>query len=102
MPPLAPFLIDLAGVAVFAISGALAAGRKNLDLLGVLVIATVTAMGGGTLRDLLLDRLSRPIRRREKATEADLVRVRRLVIGSLSDPGRELPPEPGSRAGKRR
>ena len=48
--------IQLAGVAVFAISGALAAGRKSLDLLGVVVIATVTALGGGTLRDLLLDR----------------------------------------------
>jgi uncharacterized membrane protein YeiH len=44
------------GVAVFAISGALAAGRKSLDLVGVVVIATVTAIGGGTLRDLLLDR----------------------------------------------
>lgn len=43
-------------MAVFAISGALAAGRKSLDLVGVLVIATVTAIGGGTLRDLLLDR----------------------------------------------
>jgi uncharacterized membrane protein YeiH len=49
-------LIDFIGVAVFAISGALAAGRKQLDLLGVVVIATVTAVGGGTLRDLLLDR----------------------------------------------
>lgn len=49
-------LIDLAGVAVFAVSGALAAGRKQLDLLGVVVIATVTAIGGGTTRDLLLDR----------------------------------------------
>ncbi|QHS08812.1 trimeric intracellular cation channel family protein [Sinimarinibacterium sp. NLF-5-8] len=48
--------LDLAGVAVFAISGALSAGHKSLDLLGVLVIATVTAIGGGTLRDLLLDR----------------------------------------------
>ena len=48
--------IELLGVAVFAISGALAAGRRSLDLLGVLVIATVTATGGGTLRDLLLDR----------------------------------------------
>ena len=46
----------MVGVAVFAVSGALAAGRKRLDLLGVLVIATVTAIGGGTLRDLLLDR----------------------------------------------
>lgn len=50
------YLLDLAGVAVFAVSGALAAGRKRLDLLGVVVIATVTAIGGGTLRDLLLDR----------------------------------------------
>jgi uncharacterized membrane protein YeiH len=49
-------LFDFLGVAVFAISGALAAGRKRLDLLGVVVIATVTAIGGGTLRDLLLDR----------------------------------------------
>lgn len=48
--------LELVGVAVFAISGALAAGRKSLDLLGVVVIATVTAVGGGTLRDLLLDR----------------------------------------------
>ena len=49
-------LLDLLGVAVFAISGALAAGRKHLDLMGVLVLAVVTAVGGGTLRDLLLNR----------------------------------------------
>jgi uncharacterized membrane protein YeiH len=48
--------IDLLGVAVFAISGALAGGRKGLDLLGVTIIAMVTSIGGGTLRDLLLDR----------------------------------------------
>jgi|GEM_PF-2727795 len=48
--------LDLFGVAVFAISGALAAGRKSLDLLGVVIIAVVTAVGGGTTRDLLLDR----------------------------------------------
>lgn len=50
------YVFDMLGVAVFAVSGALAAGRKHLDLLGVLVIAVVTALGGGTLRDLLLDR----------------------------------------------
>ena len=49
-------IIEFVGVAVFAISGALAAGRKSLDLLGVIVIAMVTATGGGTVRDLLLDR----------------------------------------------
>jgi uncharacterized membrane protein YeiH len=50
------YILDLFGVAVFAISSALAAGRKSLDLLGVVVIAVVTAIGGGTTRDLLLDR----------------------------------------------
>jgi uncharacterized membrane protein YeiH len=51
-----PGLLDFAGVAVFAVSGALAAGRKRLDLVGVVVIASATAIGGGTARDLLLDR----------------------------------------------
>lgn len=50
------YTLDLIGVAVFAISGALAAGRQQMDLLGVGVLATATAVGGGTLRDLLLDR----------------------------------------------
>lgn len=50
------YALELLGVAVFAVSGVLAAGRKGLDLLGVAVIAIVTAVGGGTLRDLLLDR----------------------------------------------
>ena len=50
------YFLDLAGVGVFAISGVLAAGRKSLDWLGVAIIAVVTAIGGGTLRDVLLDR----------------------------------------------
>ena len=49
-------VLDYLGVMVFAISGSLAAGRKSLDLIGVVVIATATAIGGGTLRDLLIDR----------------------------------------------
>ena len=49
-------ILDLTGIGVFAVSGALAAGRKRLDLLGVFVLASVTAIGGGTIRDLLLDR----------------------------------------------
>lgn len=51
------YILDLFGVVVFAISGALVAGRKGMDLLGVMVAAGVTAVGGGTLRDLLLGRL---------------------------------------------
>lgn len=49
-------ILEMVGVAVFAISGALAAGRKSLDLVGVVITATVTAIGGGTIRDVLLDR----------------------------------------------
>ena len=50
------YSLDLFGTAVFAVSGALAAGRRHMDLFGVLVIAAITAVGGGTARDLLLDR----------------------------------------------
>ncbi len=46
---------DLLGVAVFAISGTLVAYRKKLDGFGVVMLASVTAIGGGTIRDLILD-----------------------------------------------
>ena len=49
-------LFTVIGVAVFAASGALAAVRRSLDPIGVLVLAIVTATGGGTLRDVLMDR----------------------------------------------
>ena len=48
--------LDLVGVAANAVAGALVAGRRQFDWLGVVVIAGVTAIGGGTVRDLLLDR----------------------------------------------
>lgn len=47
-------ILDFIGVFVFAISGVLAAINKKLDLFGVFVIAFVTALGGGTLRDVLI------------------------------------------------
>lgn len=50
------YYLDLAGVAVFAASGVLAARDRDLDVLGIIVVATITAIGGGTLRDLLLNR----------------------------------------------
>ncbi len=49
------YWIDHLGVAVFAISGALLAFRKKMDGFGILVLATVTAIGGGTIRDLIID-----------------------------------------------
>ncbi|OUR79178.1 hypothetical protein A9Q83_04900 [Alphaproteobacteria bacterium 46_93_T64] len=49
-------IVDLAGVAVFAATGSLVASRKQLDLIGFALMATLTGVGGGTLRDLLLSR----------------------------------------------
>ena len=48
-------VIDLLGTMAFAISGALTAQKKRLDLFGIFIIAFVTAVGGGTLRDVLLN-----------------------------------------------
>lgn len=48
------YLLDLFGVAVFSVTGSLSAGKKHLDLFGVVVVALATALGGGTLRDLIL------------------------------------------------
>jgi len=48
------YALDLFGTSVFAVSGAMAAGRKRMDLFGLIVVATVTGLGGGTLRDVIL------------------------------------------------
>nr|WP_232843687.1 trimeric intracellular cation channel family protein [Rhodobacter amnigenus] len=50
-----PFL-DLASVAVFALTGALVASRAQLDVVGFIFVAALTALGGGTLRDVMLGR----------------------------------------------
>ncbi|MBD3676884.1 MAG: trimeric intracellular cation channel family protein [Rhodobacteraceae bacterium] len=49
-------LLDLAAVFVFALSGGLAASRAQLDIVGFIFVAALTAVGGGTVRDVLLDR----------------------------------------------
>jgi len=48
-------VLDLVGIFVFAISGALVAVRKDLDVFGVLILAGTTGLGGGFLRDVLID-----------------------------------------------
>ena len=49
-------IADALGIFVFALSGGLAASRRGLDFFGILVVSLLPAIGGGTLRDLLLDR----------------------------------------------
>ena len=48
--------IEILGVAFFALAGGIEAERKGMDLVGIFAIAFITALGGGTLRDLLLER----------------------------------------------
>lgn len=48
--------VEVAGILAFASSGFIEARRKRMDVVGVFTVAFITAFGGGTLRDLLLDR----------------------------------------------
>lgn len=50
-------LADLSAVAVFAVTGALVASRKEMDIFGFALLATVTGIGGGTVRDVMLGQL---------------------------------------------
>jgi uncharacterized membrane protein YeiH len=56
--PLSPTILGMnyLGDVVFAVSGALTAGRHKMDIVGYVLIGTITGIGGGTLRDLLLGR----------------------------------------------
>jgi len=48
------YALQILGVAAFAASGAIAAIRRGMDVIGVTVLAVVTAVGGGTIRDIIL------------------------------------------------
>lgn len=53
--PIPAYWFELVGVALFAITGVLAVVRRGLDMFGALMLGLVTAVGGGTMRDLLID-----------------------------------------------
>ncbi|RYZ50282.1 MAG: hypothetical protein EOP49_14330 [Sphingobacteriales bacterium] len=57
MPTHFLYIIDILGTFAFAVAGAFSAMEKRLDPFGVLVLAFVTAIGGGTLRDILIGNL---------------------------------------------
>lgn len=67
------FILDLLGTIAFAISGALSAMNRRLDLFGIFIIAFVTAIGGGTLRDVLIG--STPVTWMENITYIYLIGV---------------------------
>lgn len=49
------YYLGMMGMAVFAITGVIAAGRKEMDIFSIILFGTVTAVGGGTLRDIIID-----------------------------------------------
>jgi len=49
-----PFVVDIAAAMVFAVTGALVASRKEMDIVGFVWLAIITGVGGGTVRDLVL------------------------------------------------
>ena len=51
------YLLEMLGTAAFAVSGALAASRKRMDIFGFCVLALMPAVGGGTIRDIIIDRV---------------------------------------------
>lgn len=71
-------VIEALGILAFAFSGFIEARRKDMDMVGVFTVAFITAFGGGTLRDLLLDR--RPLFWVEHQEYTLLVFILALVI----------------------
>lgn len=49
------YYLELIGIAAFSISGVIAAGKKDMDIFSIVVLGVVTAIGGGTLRDVIVD-----------------------------------------------
>lgn len=72
-------ILEISATAAFALSGLLAAARKRMDVVGAVAVAFITAFGGGTLRDVLLDR--RPLFWVEHQEYAILIFVLSLVAG---------------------
>lgn len=70
-------IIDIAGTFAFTVSGAFAAMHKKLDPFGVIVIAFVTAIGGGTLRDMLIGNF--PVRWLTNETLVSIIFISAIV-----------------------
>jgi len=49
------YLIGMTGIAAFSVTGVVAAGKKDMDLFSIILLGVVTALGGGTIRDILMD-----------------------------------------------
>ena len=78
--------IYLIAITAEAMSGALAAGRRNMDLFGVALIAFITALGGGTVRDIMCNRTPQVLRHELYASVSMVVAVVYLLLMSQGVP----------------
>ena len=76
------FWLAIGGTAVFAVSGALLALRKKMDVVGITFVAMVTGVGGGTIRDLLLG--STPVGWVESPSEIAICVAAALIVCFLN------------------
>lgn len=84
-----PIYLEWLGVAVFALTGALTAARKGMDPLGFALLATVTGVGGGTLREVLLGRPATWIADPTAPAICIIVGIATFVIGRSYVPTRK-------------
>ncbi|MGB3722885.1 MAG: trimeric intracellular cation channel family protein [Pacificimonas sp.] len=78
------FYLSAVGTAVFAISGALLGLRKGMDIVGVSFVATVTGIGGGTIRDVLLGAL--PVAWVRNPTDIAICIICAVVVSAFNKP----------------
>lgn len=71
-------MLDIIGIAAFSAAGAFAAIEKKLDVFGIFVIAFVTALGGGTLRDVMIGET--PVNWMQNVTFGDVVLTTTIVV----------------------
>lgn len=84
LEPTLELVLDLAGVLVFALSGASLAARKHFDLVGILVLATATGLGGGILRDTLLGDVPPVALRDQRYLAVPLVATALVLVGHVA------------------
>ncbi len=81
------YILDLFGVAVFAVSGSLAAGRKRMDIFGVIVLGTMTGVAGGMIRDVLSAEVPLVLRKEVYATASLCGTLVYVLMTCLTFPG---------------
>lgn len=84
LDPTLGLVLDLAGVLVFALSGGSLAVRKGFDVVGILVLATATGLGGGMLRDTLLGDLPPVALADQRYLAVPLVATALVLVGHVA------------------